>query len=202
MADYNSSYTGTQIDQGVGIALDLNGHKTDTTVHITASERSTWNAKQAALTFDSTPTANSGNPVTSGGIKTALDAKADTGHTHSADDISGGTLDSARLPTVPVSKGGTGAETLTSGAALIGNGTGAVTTRSITNNTSSSTSISGSTNLVTMNTLRYAMNRTTGISSSDTNYSTAMVRAIYAGTSDLTAGSSSLTSGQIYLVYE
>ena len=104
MADYNSSYTGTQIDQGVGIALDLNGHKTDTTVHITASERSTWNAKQAALTFDSTPTANSGNPVTSGGIKTALDAKADTGHTHSADDISGGTL--------PVERGGTGATSI------------------------------------------------------------------------------------------
>lgn len=31
--------------------------------------------KQDALTFDSTPTANSSNPVTSGGIKTALDAK-------------------------------------------------------------------------------------------------------------------------------
>ena len=33
--------------------------------------------KQAALTFDSAPTANSENPVTSGGIKTALDGKAD-----------------------------------------------------------------------------------------------------------------------------
>lgn len=34
-------------------------------------------AKQDVLTFDSTPTANSTNPVTSGGVKTALDAKAD-----------------------------------------------------------------------------------------------------------------------------
>ena len=33
--------------------------------------------KQATLTFDSAPTANSENPVTSGGIKTALDGKAD-----------------------------------------------------------------------------------------------------------------------------
>jgi len=33
---------------------------------------------QAALTFDTTPTANSTNPVTSGGIKTALDGKAST----------------------------------------------------------------------------------------------------------------------------
>ena len=33
--------------------------------------------KQATLTFDSAPTANSTNPVTSGGVKTALDGKAD-----------------------------------------------------------------------------------------------------------------------------
>ena len=33
--------------------------------------------KQDALTFDNSPTANSTNPVTSGGIKTALDAKQD-----------------------------------------------------------------------------------------------------------------------------
>jgi len=38
--------------------------------------------KQNSLTFDTTPTANSTNPVTSGGIKTALDGKSDTGHTH------------------------------------------------------------------------------------------------------------------------
>ena len=34
-------------------------------------------AKQNTLTFDSAPTASSTNPVTSGGVKTALDAKAD-----------------------------------------------------------------------------------------------------------------------------
>lgn len=34
--------------------------------------------KQNTLTFDSTPTANSTNPVTSGGVKDALDLKADT----------------------------------------------------------------------------------------------------------------------------
>lgn len=33
------------------------------------------NSKQDALTFDSTPTANSTNPVTSGGVKTELDKK-------------------------------------------------------------------------------------------------------------------------------
>lgn len=35
----------------------------------------------------------------------------DDGHTHDASDIVSGTLDSARLPTVPVAKGGTGATT-------------------------------------------------------------------------------------------
>lgn len=56
--------------------------------------------------------------------------------------------------TIGVAYGGTGATTLTSGAALIGNGTGAVQTRSITNNTSK-TAVSASTNLITANTLYY-----------------------------------------------
>ena len=43
---------------------------------VTDTEKAAWNAKQSALTFDTTPTANSSNPVTSGGVKTALDAKA------------------------------------------------------------------------------------------------------------------------------
>ena len=38
--------------------------------------------KQNALTFDSAPTANSTNPVTSGGVKTALDGKAASDHNH------------------------------------------------------------------------------------------------------------------------
>ena len=45
---------------------------------VTDTEKATWNAKQNALTFDTTPTAGSTNPVTSGGVKTALDAKANS----------------------------------------------------------------------------------------------------------------------------
>ena len=45
---------------------------------VTDTEKSTWNGKQAKLTFDTTPTAGSSNPVTSGGVKTALNAKQDT----------------------------------------------------------------------------------------------------------------------------
>ena len=51
----------------------LDSHKNNTTVHITEAERKAWNAKQSSLTFDTTPTAGSTNPVTSEGIKTALE---------------------------------------------------------------------------------------------------------------------------------
>ena len=67
-------------------------------------------------------------------------------HIHDASFITSGTL--------PIARGGTGASTLTSGAALIGNGTGAVTTRAITNNTSLG-HIAYNTNLMTTNTLAY-----------------------------------------------
>lgn len=108
---------------------------------------------------------------------------------------------SIELP-LSVENGGTGQTSLTSGAVLVGNGSGAILARTIANNTSTTYAITRSADLVTMNTLSYALNRTTGPGSADTNYSTAMMRAISAGTSDLTAGTSSLTSGQIYLVYE
>lgn len=65
-----------------GLESQLTTHTGDNTVHITSLERQTWNAKQNALTFDSTPTAGSNNPVTSSGIKTALDGKSDTTHNH------------------------------------------------------------------------------------------------------------------------
>lgn len=104
--------------------------------------------------------------------------------------------------TLPVTNGGTGATSFSSGAALIGAGNGAITTRTIQNNLYNTDAISGSTSLVNMNTLKNALNRTTGPCTADANYSTPMMRAIKAGTTDLTAGTSELTSGTIYLVYE
>lgn len=44
---------------------------------VSAAEKAAWNDKQDALTFDTVPTSGSDNPVTSGGVKTALDEKAD-----------------------------------------------------------------------------------------------------------------------------
>ena len=56
---------------------------------------------------------NGVSPNSSGNVTlTASDiGAAESSHNHSAADISSGTLASARLPTVPVSKGGTGATT-------------------------------------------------------------------------------------------
>ena len=64
--------------------------------------------KQDTLTFDTTPTANSTNPVTSGGVKTALDAKANTadlGTLAGKDSIDTGDISSGTLGT---NRGGTG----------------------------------------------------------------------------------------------
>ena len=60
-----------------------------------------------------------------------MNNKANTSHTHSTSDITSGTLSTSRLPTISVSKGGTGRTTLTSGYFLRGNGTGAITMSSV-----------------------------------------------------------------------
>ena len=52
---------------------DLVSTDDQTNKFVTSEEKATWNAKQNALTFDTTPTANSTNPVTSTGIKTYVD---------------------------------------------------------------------------------------------------------------------------------
>lgn len=65
------------IAAGKADASTVTAHTGNTTVHITDAERTTWNAKQNALIFDSTPTANSANPVTSDGIKSAINVVQD-----------------------------------------------------------------------------------------------------------------------------
>lgn len=74
----------------------------------------------------------------------APEDKADVSHTHAASDITSGTLSTSLLPTIPVSKGGTGLTSLTSGQVLVGNGTGNVSLRAIdttSGGTSDSTSL-------------------------------------------------------------
>ena len=69
-----------------------------------------------------------------------------------------GSADQNAIPVtgiLPIANGGTGTNTLTSGEALIGNGTSAITTRAITNNTTA-TVAAKTNNLITNNTLYYA----------------------------------------------
>lgn len=72
--DYTAAMVGADA-QGAAqtVQNNLNTHAQNTTVHISAAERTAWNGKQNALTFDTTPTEGSTNPVTSGGVKAALD---------------------------------------------------------------------------------------------------------------------------------
>lgn len=72
--DYTAAMVGAD-EQGAAAAVqgNLNAHAENTVKHITAAERTAWNGKQKALTFDTAPTVGSTNPVTSGGVKAALD---------------------------------------------------------------------------------------------------------------------------------
>lgn len=54
-------------------------------------------------------------------IQTQLNGKAESSHNHNASNITSGTLSSDRLPTVPVSKGGTGATTLAAARKTLNN---------------------------------------------------------------------------------
>lgn len=72
--DYTAAMVGADA-QGAAqtVQNNLNTHAENTVKHITAAERTAWNGKQNALTFDTAPTAGSTNPVTSGAVKEALD---------------------------------------------------------------------------------------------------------------------------------
>ena len=75
--DYTAEMVGADASgAAAAVQRNLDGHEGDTTAHIQAAERTKWNGKQDKLTFDTAPTANSTNPVTSGGVKTELDKKA------------------------------------------------------------------------------------------------------------------------------
>lgn len=104
------------------------------------------------------------------------------------------------LNALSVEDGGTGASTFTSGAALIGNGTGAFATRPITNNTSA-TAVTASTNLITANTLYYHKGNsnitTVGTITSGTWNGTKIANAYLANSAMTIAGTSVSLGGSI-----
>lgn len=79
-----STATVNNVASATAATNDAKGQKIDTTYekiadasNVHTSLQNSINTKQDKLTFDTTPTTNSTNPVTSGGIKTALDTKPD-----------------------------------------------------------------------------------------------------------------------------
>lgn len=72
--DYTAAMVGADAS-GAAAAVqgNLATHVADTTKHITETERTEWNAKQNALTFDGAPTSGSANPITSGAVYDALE---------------------------------------------------------------------------------------------------------------------------------
>lgn len=80
------------------------------------------------------------------------------------------------VSTLPVSKGGTGKSSLTSGWALVGGGS-SVVMRDIMNHTSADSATAGNSNsLITSATLMWFANRTYGAAMAETNYTTLMFR--------------------------
>lgn len=131
-------------------------------------------------------------------VQTQLNGKADSNHEHEASEITSGTLSSAVLPTVPVSKGGTGATSFTAGRALISNGTDAFETRSITDYTDTTGILTANNNLITQNTLRNTLNRASSVASSNSSYDTYMVRGVSLNNTETTPSQ----NGQIAWTYE
>ena len=72
--DWNAaSGTSAEILNKPSIPSSLSDLSDDATHRVvTDTEKTTWNAKQDALTFDSAPTENSTNPVTSGGVYSTI----------------------------------------------------------------------------------------------------------------------------------
>jgi len=65
----------------------------DNHLFVTSAEKSTWNNKQNALTFDDSPTQNSTNPVKSGGVYSAIAGKSTVSGTNDGTNWTAITID-------------------------------------------------------------------------------------------------------------
>lgn len=111
---------------------DFSAHKANSDMHITPGERDKWNTKANAshgthVTYSNSPPQMDG--AVSAGYSNAVarsdhvhptdTSRAAASHTHSASSLTG-TLSSDQLPTIPVSKGGTGAASAADARANLG----------------------------------------------------------------------------------
>lgn len=125
--------------------------------------------------------------------------------------ITGLNMSNANAGTLPVSRGGTGATSLSSiTVGKAGSASTLTTARTIAISggvTGTATSFNGSAN-ITIPVTSLDMSKASGTipaavkATNSTDYTTSRLRNIRASTTDLTAGSSALSNGEIYLVYE
>ena len=87
------------------------GASTITTSNLTANRALLSNGSGKVAVSDITSTEIGYLDGVTSNIQTQLDGKAASSHNHAASNITSGTLSSDRLPTVPITKGGTGATT-------------------------------------------------------------------------------------------
>ena len=101
-------------------ATTLTTHTNNGDIHVTAAQKTAWSAKQNALTFDAAPTSGSSNPVTSGGVYTAIQSagKSPYVHTFQATDWVAGTNE-ATITIAAAAHGITGAAVLYNFAHLV-----------------------------------------------------------------------------------
>lgn len=199
-------------DTGVSVPEGANSDNLPAAVLALANE------KQDKLTFDAAPTANSTNPVTSGGVKTELDKKASatslgahTGNTDNPHQVT-----AAQVGAIPSSEKGAA-----SGVATLGTDgkvpTGQLPAMDYAPSTHASQHASDGSDPITpaaigaaaashnqaASTITAGTFAATDVKAMNgTDYTTARVRNIQASTTDLTAGSAALANGDIYLVYE
>lgn len=213
MADYNSAYTGQEIDAGIAKANAavpgsrmVNGKALSADVTLSAADvgarADNWTPDAAEVGADPAGTAE----TKANAVQTNL-----TSHTNNKSNPHGVTA--AQVGAVPTSR-------TVNGKALSANisltkadvGLGNVDNTSDANkpiSTATQTALNGKANTshthaagdITSGTLAVARGGT-GQTTLTPAVTTKGVRQIYAGTSDMTAGTTALTTGCVYLVYE
>jgi hypothetical protein len=213
MADYNSAYTGQEIDAGIAKAnaavpgsRTVNGKALSADVTLSAADvgarADNWTPDAAEVGADPAGTAE----TKANAVQTNL-----TSHTNNKSNPHGVTA--AQVGAVPTSR-------TVNGKALSANisltkadvGLGNVDNTSDTNkpiSTATQTALNGKANTshthaagdITSGTLAVARGGT-GQTTLTPAVTTKGVRQIYAGTADMTAGTTALTTGCVYLVYE